>query len=355
MENDATQHHDHVDLDALIGSWRAAFEAEQHALRAAGLDHDLTDGELRTWTSRLAEERAATVQALSGLARDRHQSPLLARLVSTPIEAKRLLGLPPGVTACVFNVNGVLVPSASVHADAWKELFDGFIARRVERTGGTFIPFSRRADYPTLVHGKTREAAVRDVLASRGISLPEGSPADDPGLETVHGLANRKKRVLLDRLGRPGVNPYEGARLYLELAHDAGLACAVVSGSTNTRALLDASGLLPLADVCVDGNEAAAEGLRRKPAPDMLLAACRDLGADPARAAVFETTPDGVLAGRAGGFQFVVAVGQEGDATALREVGPDLVVTDLGEILEHALAGTSPGADGGHRPHPRPH
>jgi HAD superfamily hydrolase (TIGR01509 family) len=260
------------------------------------------------------------------------------RLVASPLEAKRLLGLPGDIEACIFNVDGVLVASAAIHADAWKEAFDEFISRRIDETGGTFASFSRRVDYRALIHGRSRIGAVREFLASRGISLPEGTPADEPGTETVHGLANRKNQSLLRRLELHGVSAYDGSRLYLALAHDARLRCGVVTGSTNAATLLERAGLAGLIDDCVDGNAAAAERLLRKPSPDMLLAACRHLGVAPERTAVFETTPDGVVAGRSGGFELVVAVDQEGNAKALRERGADLVVADLGEILEHALA-----------------
>ncbi len=168
--------------------------------------------------------------------------------------------------------------------------------------------------------------------------MPEGHADDAPGSETVYGLANEKNRVLLGRLEHHDVNAFAGARLYLELAHDARVPCAVVSGSTNTRMLLERARLATLIEECVDGNAALAEGLRRKPAPDMLLAACRSLGVRPDRTAVFETTEDGVVAGRAAGFELVVAVDQEGASGALRARGADLVVADLGEILERALA-----------------
>jgi beta-phosphoglucomutase-like phosphatase (HAD superfamily) len=334
---------DPVDLDSLIGAWRAAFEAAGAALGAAR--HDLPARELGVRSRRLTDERAATVRVLSRFARERHTRPLLARLVASPREAKRLLGLSADVAACVFNVDGVLVASAAIHADAWKETFDEFISRRVERTGGSFISFSRRADYPALIHGRSRVDAVRGFLASRGISLPEGSPDDPPGSETVLGLANRKNRALLGLLDRHDVRTYAGARLYLQLAHDARVHCAVVSGSTNTETLLESARLTTLIEDCVDGKTMVAEGLHRKPAPDMLLAACRHLGVEPDRAAVFETTQDGVTAGRAGGFGFVVAVAQDGNAEALRARGADLVVADLGEILERELE--APGSETG--------
>jgi HAD superfamily hydrolase (TIGR01509 family) len=185
--------------------------------------------------------------------------------------------------------------------------------------------------------------AVRGFLASRGISLPEGRPDDPPASETVLGLANRKNLALLRLLRRQGVSMYAGARLYLQLAHDAGVRCAVVSGSTHTEALLARARLATLIEDCVDGRTMLAERLHRKPAPDMLLAACRHLNVAPDHTAVFETTPDGVRAGRAGGFGLVVAVEQDGNAEALRARGADLVVADLGEILERELAAPGSG------------
>lgn len=247
----------------------------------------------------------------------------------------------------MFNVDGVLVASAAIHAEAWKETFDEFISRRVERTGGSFTPFSRRTDYPTLIHGRSRVDAVREFLASRGISLPEGRSDDPPGSETVHGLANRKNRALRRLLDRHGVDTYAGARLYLQLAQDARLRCAVVSGSTNTETLLESARLTTLIEDCVDGRTMLAEGLQRKPAPDMLLAACRHLGVEPDHTAVYETTQDGVIAGRTGGFGLVVAVAQDGNPKALRARGADLVVADLGEILERAVV--APGSETGVR------
>ncbi len=325
------------DLDALIGAWRRAFEAAASALAAAAQDHDFAPAEQRFWSQRLHEQRAATVVALGDLLRGANTLPVLARLIASPRETKQLLGLPSDVAACIFNVDGILVPSAAFHADAWKEAFDGFLAGELDRTGHPLVMFSRRADYPMLIHGKSRDAAVRAFLASRGISLPEGQPGDPPEAATVHGLAARKNKALLVRLEHYGITAFSGARLYLQLAQDAGVRRAVVSGSTTTRALLDRAGLSDLLDDCVDGRTVSDEGLRRKPAPDMLLAACRHLSVAPERTAVFETTEDGIGAARAGGFELVVAVDQGNPTPALRERA-DRIVTDLGEILELAVA-----------------
>jgi beta-phosphoglucomutase-like phosphatase (HAD superfamily) len=328
---------DGADLATLVGAWRSAFVAAEGALRAAGRDHDLGSSELGTESRRLADERATTVQALGSLASEWHARPLLVRLVASPWESMRLLGLPSGITGCVFNLDGVLVASAEFHGQAWKDTFDWFLSRWSERPGEPVPRFSLEADYPTLIHGKPREAAVREFLASRGISLPEGRPEDDPGALTVWAVANRKAEVLRRRLEEEPVRAYFGARLYLELAHDAGLRCAVVSQSTHAKMLLAGARLTPLVDVCVDGAVAAEEALKRKPAPDMLLSASRRLGVDLVHTAVFETRQDGVRAARAGGFGFVVAVAQNGEVPMLREEGADVVVSDLGAMVEQEL------------------
>lgn len=325
-----------VDVDALIGHWRAALESAQSALRNA--EGDLPRDELRGRSQRLAQERLATAGLLEDVARERGAKPALVRLVASPWEVRRLLALPADAVACVFNVDGVLVGSAGIHAEAWRQTFDEFEYRWIERTGGAFPPFTVTVDYPRLVHGKPRADAIRDFLASRGIELPEGARDDPPGVETVQGLARRKNELLLRHLEHGHIRAYEGARLYLELVRDAGLRCGVVSGSTNTKILLERAHLAAHVDDCVDGNTMVEEGLHRKPSPEMLLAACRHLGVEPEHTAVFETTRDGVAAGRAGGFELVVAVEQEGSPRTLLAEGADLVVADLGDMIEHVLA-----------------
>ena len=326
-----------ADFAALVGAWRSAFVSAESALRSAGRDGDLGSNELGVESRRLADERAATVDVLGSLASAWHARPSLVRLVTSHWESMRLLGLPPGITGCVFNLDGVLVASAEFHGEAWKDTFDEFLSNWSERPAEPLPRFSLETDYPTFVHGRPREAAVREFLASRGVSLPEGRPGDDPGTQTVWGLANRKVQVLRRNLDDEPVRAYFGARLYLELVHDAGLRCAVVSQSTHASLLLAGSHLAPVVDVCVDGAMAAEDGLERKPAPDMLLAAARQLGVEPAHAAAFETRRDGVRAARAGGFGFVVAVAADGEARMLREEGADRVVSDLGAMVEQEL------------------
>ena len=184
-----------LDFDALIGEWRRAFEAARAALEAAR--HDFPPEEYAARSHRLTDERAATASVLDAFARERQTKHFLVRLVATSWESKRLLGVPADALACVFNVDGVLVPSASIHAEAWRMTFDEFIARHIERTGVPFASFSVAVDYPRLVHGRSRVGSVHEFLASRGITLPDGTPDDPPGTETVSGLASRKNQALL--------------------------------------------------------------------------------------------------------------------------------------------------------------
>jgi len=243
-----------------------------------------------------------------------------------------MLGLPDHVEACLFDLDGVITQTAKVHAAAWKEMFDAYLAGRPEPQP----PFDPATDYVRYVDGKPRADGVRDFLASRGIRLPEGAPDDPPGRETVAGLGNRKNALVLELIARDGVEVYDGSARYLRAAADAGLRRALVSSSANTRAVLEAVGLLDAFEVIVDGVVAAQRGLKGKPAPDTFLQGARELGVAPAAAVVFEDALAGVEAGRAGRFGCVVGVNRADQADALREHGATIVVDDLAELLNRA-------------------
>jgi beta-phosphoglucomutase family hydrolase len=244
------------------------------------------------------------------------------------------LGLPDTVTACLFDLDGVLTRTASVHAAAWKQMFDGFLREWAVRTGQEFVPFDAGTDYDTYVDGRPRLEGTRSFLLSRGIDLPEGSPDDPPGTPTIHGLSNRKNDQVLLMLREGGVEVYEDSVRYVEAVRDAGLRMAVVSSSANTAEVLDAAGISHLFDARIDGIVAAERHLPGKPAPDTFLAGAAALGVGPEAAAVFEDALAGVEAGRAGGFALVVGVDRVGQADELRRHGADMVVSDLGELLE---------------------
>jgi beta-phosphoglucomutase family hydrolase len=243
------------------------------------------------------------------------------------------LGLPDQVRAVLFDLDGVLTDTASVHRKAWKTMFDEYLREHAKRTGEPYRPFDIDVDYLTYVDGKTREDGVRSFLASRDIHLPEGGTADDPAAETVHGLGSRKNELFHRTMRDDGVKVFEGSRRYLEAAADAGLGRAVVSSSANTREVLEITGLDEFVQHRVDGVTMREENIPGKPAPDSFLRAAQLLDVTPAEAAVFEDALAGVAAGRAGHFGVVIGVDRVGQAEALRRNGADIVVTDLTELL----------------------
>ena len=324
-----------LSLVSIGAGWQSALDAAQAALAAAARTLPLQ--ELRERSALLRDERAEAAHLLDEVAREHHLQTRFTYLATSSWDAHRLLGLPDGIEACIFNLDGVFVASAAVHAAAWAETFDSFLFARGELVDHPFRPFDRIGDYDRHIHGRPRLEGIRSFLASRGISLPEGELDDPPGRATVRGLANRKASLLLERLQAHPLDAYAGSRQYLEVARAAHVRRAVVSASANARLMLDRAGLGGLIDDCVDGAAMVAEDLHAKPAPDTLLAACRRLDVTPERAAAFETTVSGVAAARAAGFALVVGVAANGNARALRVAGADQVVGALVDLLAEEL------------------
>ncbi|MFI5783305.1 HAD family hydrolase [Nocardia sp. NPDC051570] len=244
------------------------------------------------------------------------------------------VALPASISACLFDLDGVLTDTARAHASAWKQMFDAYLRTRAERGDAPFVAFDLLGDYDAYVDGKPREDGARAFLASRGIELPEGHEQDPPGAETVQGLGNRKNAIMLRLIRRDGVEPYPGSVAYVRAVRDAGLRRAVVSSSTNCRDVLVAAHIEDLFEERVDGLTARREHLAGKPAPDTFLAAARALGVEPCAAVVFEDALAGVAAGRAGEFGYVIGVDRVGQREQLIAHGADRVVTDLAELLD---------------------
>ncbi len=241
-----------------------------------------------------------------------------------PLDVRRL-------EAFLFDLDGVLTKTATVHARAWKRMFDEYLSARAARAGVPFVGFDPEADYLRYVDGKPRYEGVRSLLASRGISLPDGSPGDPPSRETIAGLGNRKQQYFEGLLATEGVEVFpDAAALVHELRRHA-MPTAVVTSSRNCEDVLRAAGLNGLFDVSIDGVEAARLGLRGKPEPDTFLEAAHRLHAAPSRSVVFEDALSGVEAGRRGGFH-VVGVDRVGQAEALSRGGADTVMSNLTEF-----------------------
>lgn len=234
--------------------------------------------------------------------------------------------------AVLFDLDGVLTRTAAVHAAAWKRLFDPFLERRSGETGESLVPFDIVDDYRRHVDGKPRYDGVRDFLASRGITLIFGSPADPPDAPTVHALGRLKDRYFREALEEDGVEVFEGAVALARTLREHEILTAVVSSSNNCEAVLEAAGIAHLFDARVDGRDIARIGLKGKPAPDSFLEAVRRLNTEPARTVVVEDALVGVEAGRAGVFGLVIGVDRVGQSQALREAGADAVVLNLTQV-----------------------
>lgn len=234
------------------------------------------------------------------------------------------LGLPSNIQAALFDLDGVITQTAKVHAQAWKEMFDGFLEERSKQTGEPFVPFDQ-LDYVDYVDGKPREDGVRSFLESRKISLSETE---------IHELATRKEHLFLDLIHRHGVQIYEGSIRYLQAARSEGLKLAVVSASKNTTEILHAANLHDIFDAQVDGVIAQKQHLKGKPAPDTYLRAAEMVHVSANNAAVYEDALAGVAAGRAGHFGLVVGIDRDQRAHELQAHGADVVVNDLSQLLD---------------------
>ena len=234
--------------------------------------------------------------------------------------------------AIIFDLDGVVTRTASVHAAAWKRLFDAYLRQRPAREGEDHRPFDIGSDYPRHLDGRPRYDGVRNFLHSRGIEIPWGAPQDSPDRETVHGLGNRKNGYFQEALQTDGVEVYDTTIAFIREVRSRGIGTAIISASRNCRKVLKAAGIEDLFDARVDGEIADELNLPGKPAADVFLEAARRLGSDPKRSVVLEDALAGVQAGAAGGFGLVIGIDRIGQAQELRRRGADIVVHDLAEL-----------------------
>ncbi|MFW2382672.1 MAG: HAD family hydrolase [Acidimicrobiales bacterium] len=232
----------------------------------------------------------------------------------------------------LFDLDGVVTPTARVHERAWASLFNWFLSEH--GSGASDRSEFTVADYHTYVDGKPRYDGVRSFLASRAVVLPEGDPADAPGPETVCALGNRKNDEFNSIISREGIEPYPGSHALLGALDELGIPQGIVSSSKNARTVLTGAGYEGRFAVIVDGNVSAELKLPGKPSPDAFLLGAEQLGVDPAETVVFEDAVSGVAAGRAGDFAVVVGVNRGSGADVLLQNGADVVVDDLGELVQ---------------------
>lgn len=247
--------------------------------------------------------------------------------------SKPTLKIPNNIRACLFDMDGVLTQTATVHAAAWKEMFDAFLQQHADESGEEFVPFEIATDYVNYVDGKLRQDGVRSFLESRGISLPEGTPDDNENQDTIHGLGTRKNNRVQELIRTKGVDTYPDSMALLKAVRANGMKTAVVSASRNTPDVLRVTNLESQFDYVMHGGIAGEMGLPGKPAPDTFLAAARALEVSPANCAVLEDAIVGVQAGQAGKFGLVIGVDRVEHGDELRANGADIVVRNLEELV----------------------
>lgn len=247
--------------------------------------------------------------------------------------SKPTLKIPNNIRACLFDMDGVLTQTATVHAAAWKEMFDAFLQQHADESGEEFVPFEIATDYVNYVDGKLRQDGVRSFLESRGISLPEGTPDDNENQDTIHGLGTRKNNRVQELIRTKGVDTYPDSMALLKAVRANCMKTAVVSASRNTPDVLRVTNLESQFDYVMHGGIAGEMGLPGKPAPDTFLAAARALEVSPANCAVLEDAIVGVQAGQAGKFGLVIGVDRVEHGDELRANGADIVVRNLEELV----------------------
>jgi beta-phosphoglucomutase-like phosphatase (HAD superfamily) len=320
-----TAAHHAAELDTAASLWERALDSAQFALRDAGGRQGVAADVLQRHQHELVEERREVASDLSSLARmiGARARPWLSPVPLTP----SMLGLPPGVAGCLFDLDGVLTDSAVVHAAAWTEVLDAFLLELAHGTERHFERFDADGDYFSYLDGRPRLEGIHAFLASRGLRVPD---------DTADALARRKSVALERGLRRRGVAALPYARRYLEAAGRLGLVRGVVSASTTAPAMLEHADLATLIEVSVDGDAMQREQLRARPAPDVLLAACRRFELEPRRVVTLTQSPAGVSAGIAAGLE-VIAVAEGAHADVLRDSGAERVVPSVAFLLDRQL------------------
>lgn len=320
------------ELETASSRWQLALDAADRAVTAAA--HALPAAELTRRRRALLRERERDAAALGRLGVTTRVQP--APWLSPVPVTNHMLGLPDGIDACLFDLDGVLTDSGVLHAEAWGDAFDAFLLASSEDTGWHFIPFDRDRDYRNYVDGRTRIEGVHAFLASRGIRLAEGGATDGPDQRSAYGLAARKVAALEHVLVRKGVAPLPGVWRYLQAAGRANVRRGVISASERTAAIVELAHLGALVETHIDAEVMRREELRSRPAPDTLVAACRRLQVDPSATVSITHSVGGVAAAQAAGVP-VIGVAAERQAELLRRAGADQVVPSLGHLLDGRL------------------
>jgi beta-phosphoglucomutase-like phosphatase (HAD superfamily) len=311
------------DLNATAAQWQSALDAATRALEAdRGV---LPAAEVSREAHRLMEERRETAALLRTVAALHHLSPA-PWLAPAPVSPRRL-GLSEDVAACLFDLDGVLTDSDALHASAWAQALEPVLLALALDDRAPYTPFDQDADYHAYFDGRLRTEGIKLFLAGRGLRLPDAA---------VTEIARRKGELVEHGLHSRGVAALAGAHRYLQAVGLGGIRRAVVSASTTASPMVEAAGLAELIDARVDANTMRSLNLRSRPAPDLLITACAELGTPPEHAVSLTHSGAGVVAARSIGMP-VIGVADGAEADALRAYGAEIVVPALETLLDRSL------------------
>jgi beta-phosphoglucomutase-like phosphatase (HAD superfamily) len=312
------------DLNVTAARWQWALDAAARALEADRVV--LPAAEVTREARRLTEERRETAALLRAVATMRGVAP--APWLSSGPMTRHRLGLPETVDVCLFDLEGVLTDSDALHAAAWAQALEPVLLGLAHEERAPYTPFDRENDYHAYFDGQLRFEGIRLFLAGRGLRLSDGE---------IASIARRKGELLEHGLHSRGVAALGGAHRYLQAVSLAGLGRAAVSASTTAAPMLAAAGLASLVEVRVDARTMQSQHLQPRPAPDLLLEACRELRADPERAVSLTHSGPGIVAAKSIGMP-VIGVASGPEAEALRAYGADDVVPALGTLIDRSLS-----------------
>lgn len=223
--------------------------------------------------------------------------------------------------AVIFDLDGVITNTASLHYEAWKYIFDDYLKKSNTQDKGEFT----RTDYLKFVDGRPREKGIITFLSSRNIKV---NPED----KIVKEIADKKTKKFLSLLQEKGVEVYPPAVNFLKQLKENNIKCALASSSKNARFILSRAGLSDLFSAIVDGVSLQEKNLKGKPEPDMFLYTASSLGVKPQSAVVIEDASSGVAAASGGCFGLVIGVARQDNKNELFSAGADIVVRDLSQI-----------------------
>ena len=203
--------------------------------------------------------------------------------------------------ACIFDLDGVIVDTATYHYKAWKRL-------------ANLLGFDFTHEQNEQLKGISRMDSL-DLVLGWGNT----QKSDSEKLQ----LAQQKNAWYLEFIGQMKADEIlPGVRQFIEELKAAGIRIALGSASKNSAEILERTGISDFFDVIVDGNSVT----RSKPDPEVFSRGAELLGLAPERCVVIEDAAAGIEAAHRAGMK-VIGIG---DPEVLKNA--DLVLPDTQKL-----------------------